>query len=141
MRGIGPPFYSRVIPTYRVLSHSMIRTGSTALYSTFPGSRYLKMSMLLLPVLVSIHTYLKLASPKYFIVCSQNVCTPNVHWTGSNEYNLCTHVCTYGRHQNKLCVPFRTDEYETLQQTVPFSSFFCPFISFRFVPFLKNELC
>ena len=24
MRGIGAPFYFRVIPTYRVLSHSMI---------------------------------------------------------------------------------------------------------------------
>ena len=47
-------------------------------------------------------------------------------------------VPTYGRRQNKLCVPFRTEEYKTYEQIVPFLSFFHPSVPFRFVLFLKK---
>ena len=45
----------------------------------------------------------------------------------------------YGRRQNKLCVPFRTDEYETVERIVPFSSFFRPSVPFCFVLFLRKR--
>ena len=44
----------------------------------------------------------------------------------------------YSRCQNKLCIPFCTNEYETLQQIVPFSSFFHPSVLFRFALFLRK---
>ena len=45
----------------------------------------------------------------------------------------------YGRRQKKLCVPFRTDEYETVERIVPFSSFFRPSVAFCFVLFLRKR--
>ena len=46
---------------------------------------------------------------------------------------------TYGRRQNKLCFPFRTDEYETYERIVLFSFFFRPSVPFRFILFLKKR--
>ena len=53
---------------------------------------------------------------------------------------ICMYIRTYGRCQNKICVPFRTDEYETVKRIVPFRSFFRLSVLFSFYS-SENKQC